>query len=184
MMKSILMALAFLLLAAVAHAQNTTVADVAAGYSGFYVVKGFTFYANGGSGSVALNASNWLGLVGDFGAYRAPSGVNNLTAETYTFGPRFSYRHLDRLVPFAQLLVGGLHSSVVTSAFTNASNSFAFAAGTGVDLGLDSGGRFAFRPQLDYFGVRAKGSTLSNVRFSAGIVFRIGKGRSESGGGR
>ena len=175
MKKSILMALAFLLLDGVAHAQNAPVADVAAGYSGFYVVKGFTFYANGGSGSVALNASNWLGLVGDFGAYRAPSGVNNLTAETYTFGPRFSYRHLDRLAPFAQLLVGGLHSSIVNTGFTNASNSFAFAAGTGVDLGLDSGGRFAFRPQLDYFGVRAKGSTLSNVRFSVGIVLHIGK---------
>jgi hypothetical protein len=184
MKKPILMALAFLLLDGVAHAQNAPVADVAAGYSGFYVVKGFTLYANGGSGSVALNANRWLGFVGDFGAYRAPSGLNNLTAETYTFGPRFSYRHLDRLVPFAQLLVGGLHSSIVNTGFTNASNSFAFAAGTGVDLGLDSGGRFALRSQLDYFGVRAKGSTLSNVRFSAGIVFRIGKGRSESGGGR
>jgi hypothetical protein len=92
----------------VARAQDTPVAEVAAGYSGFYVVKGFTFYANGGSSSVSVNANHWLGLVGDVGAYRAPSGVNSLTAETYTFGPRFSYRHLDRLVPFAQVLVGGL----------------------------------------------------------------------------
>jgi len=175
MKRLILAPFAFSLLAAVAHAQDTPAADVAAGYSGFYVLKGFTVYTNGGSASVAFNANQWLGLVGDFGAYRAPSGLSNLTATTYVFGPRFSYRRLDRLVPFGQFLVGGLHSSVVTSAFTNASNSFAFAAGTGADLGLDRGGRFALRPQIDYFGVRAKGSTISNVRLSIGIVFRIGK---------
>jgi hypothetical protein len=177
MKRLILAPFAFSLLAVVAHAQDTPVAEVAAGYSGFYVLKGFTVYTNGGSASVALNANHCLGLVGDFGAYHAPSGLNNLTAATYAFGPRFSYRHLDRFVPFGQFLVGGLHSSVVTSAFTDASNSFAFAAGTGIDLGLDRGGRFALRPQIDYFGVHAKDSTISNVRLSLGFVFRIGKRR-------
>src|SRR5262249_16269619 len=108
-MKRLILALfAFSLLAAVSQAQDTPVAYVAAGYSGFYVLKGLTFYTNGGCAFVALNTNHWLGLVGDFGAYRAPSGLNNLTAATYTFGPRFSYRHVDRLVPFAQFLVGGL----------------------------------------------------------------------------
>jgi len=162
------------LLAVVSRAQDTPKAEVAAGYSVIYVVKGFTFFMHGGSGSVALNANSWLGLVGDFGAYHANPGVS-LTTETYTFGPRFSYRRWDRLTPFAKVLVGGLHASALTTGFTNASNALAFGAGGGADLGLDSGRRFALRPELEYFGFRANGNTTSNARFSVGIVFRIGR---------
>lgn len=175
MQKVMMTALAFLALATVACAQETPVAEVATGYSVIYVVKGFTYFMNGGSGSVAVNANDWLGVVGDFGAYHAPSGVNSLMAETYTFGPRFSYRHWDRLVPFGQVLVGGLHSSVATTAFTGRSNAFAFGAGGGADFVLDRAERFAVRPQLEYLGFRANGSTVGNFRLSIGIAFRIGK---------
>jgi hypothetical protein len=174
MTRLLLSALAFLLLQFPSHAQETPKADVAVGYSFLWIGKGFTFFMNGGSGSVALNVNNWLGVVGDFGAYHASPGVS-LTAETYTFGPRFSYRKWDRLVPFAQVLVGGQHASAVTTGFTDASNAFAFGAGGGADIGLDSGGGFALRPQLEYFGFHANGNTTGTVRFSAGIVFRIGR---------
>ena len=174
MRKFMVAALAFSVLATVAHAQDTPVAEVAAGYSLLWVPQGYTFTMNGGSGSVALNVNNWLGVVGDFGAYHASPGVS-LTAETYTFGPRFSYRQWDRFTPFAQLLVGGQHASAVTTGFTGASNAFAFAAGAGADFGLDRGGRFALRPQLEYFGFRANGNTTGTVRLSVGIVVRIGK---------
>jgi hypothetical protein len=174
MKKLMMAALVCTFWATVGRAQDTPKADVAAGFSSVYVVKGFTFFMNGGSASVALNVNNSLGVVGDFGTYHANPGVS-LTTETYTVGPRFSYRRLGRLVPFAQVLAGGLHASALTTGFTNASNTFAFAAGAGADLGLDSGERFALRPQVEYFGFRAKGSTTSNVRISFGIVFRIGK---------
>jgi len=170
----LLSALAFLLLPFPSHAQDTPKVDVAAGYSFLWIGQGFTFFMNGGSGSVVLNVNDWLGAVGDFGVYHAHPGVG-LTAETYTFGPRFSYRKWDGLVPFAQVLVGGQHASAVTTGFTNASNAFAFGAGAGADIGLDSGGGFALRPQLEYFGFRANGNTTGTVRFSADIVFRIGK---------
>jgi hypothetical protein len=65
---------------------------------------------NGGSGSVALNFNNWLGAVGDFGVYDGSPGAVGLTAESYTLGPRFSYRKSDRFIPFAQVLVGGQHT--------------------------------------------------------------------------
>jgi hypothetical protein len=174
MKKRMMVALVILLWATIACAQETPKADVATGYSVLYVLKGFTYFMNGGSGSIALHANDWFGVVGDFGAYHAQPGVN-LTTETYTFGPRFSYRRLDRLVPFAQILAGGLHASTQTTGFTSASNAFAFATGGGADIGLDNGGRFALRPQLEYFGFRAKGNTTGNVRFSLGIVIRIGK---------
>lgn len=175
MKKLILAALAFSLLATVAQAQDTPVADVAAGYSVVYVGKGFTYFMNGGSSSLAVNLKNWLGVVGDFGAYHAPSGVSSLNAETYLFGPRFSYRHLGRFTPFAQVVLGGVHSAPVTTAFTGASNALAFGAGGGTDIGLDRGGRFALRPQLEYLGFRANGSTIGNFRLSVGIVLRLGK---------
>jgi hypothetical protein len=163
-------------LTTVAYAQETPVADVAVGYGLIEVPQGYTFMMNGGSGAVAVNVNNWLGIVGDFGAYHAHPGVS-LTAETYTFGPRFSYRQWDRFIPFAQLLLGGQHASAVTTGFTDASNAFTIGAGAGFDIGLDSRGRFALRPQLEYFGFRAKGTTTTTARLSIGIVCRIGKKR-------
>jgi outer membrane immunogenic protein len=170
----LLSALAFLILPFPSRAQDTPKADIAAGYSFLWIGQGFTFFMNGGSGSVALNLNNCLGAVGDFGAYRADPGVS-LTAETYTFGPRFSYRKWERLTPFAQVLVGGQHTSAATTGFTNASNAFAFGAGGGTDIGLDHAGKFALRPQLEYFGFRANGNTTGTVRFALGVVFRIGR---------
>lgn len=89
-----------------------------------------------------------------------------MDAGTYTFGPRVSYRHWGRFTPFSQVLLGGVRY---------ANNAFAFGAGGGADIGLDSGGRFALRPQVEYFGFRANGSTTSTVRFGVGLVLRIGK---------
>jgi hypothetical protein len=166
-MKNMMMAaLALALLATVAHAQDAPVADVAAGYSVIKVVKGFHATAYGGSGSVALNVSHWLGAVGDFGLYHASPFGPGVDAGTYTFGPRVSYRHWGKFTPFAQVLLGGVRY---------ANNGFSFGSGGGADLGLDRGGRFALRPQVEYFGFRANGSTTNTVRVSVGMVFRIGK---------
>lgn len=175
MKKLMLAAVIWAVFVTVARAQETPVADVAAGYSALYVVKGLTYYMNGGSASVAVNVNNWLGAVGDFGSYHAPSGLNNFTAETYVFGPRFSYRGWERLTPFGQVLVGGVHASQRSTQFTGVSNAFAFGAGMGVDLGLDRGGRYGVRPQAEYLGFHANGNTLTSVRFSLGLVVRLGK---------
>jgi hypothetical protein len=165
-MKNLMTAALVTFLATVARAQDTPVADVAAGFSAIQVVKGFSVTAYGGSGSVALNFNNWLGGVGDFGLYHASPFGPGLSAGTYTFGPRISYRHWGRFTPFAQALAGGVRY---------ANNGFAFGAGGGADIGLDSSGRFALRPQMEYFGFRANGSTINTVRAGIGIVIRIGK---------
>jgi hypothetical protein len=175
MKKLTLAAFIFSVLTIVAHAQVTPVADVAGGYSFIGVVKGYSLMANGASGSLSLNVNNWLGAVGDFGLYHASPGGPGLLAETYTFGPRFSYRRLERLIPFGQLLIGGGHASQPLGGFTGVSNAFAFGAGGGADIGLDSGGRFALRPQVEYLGFRGNGITTGTVRVSAGIVFRFGR---------
>lgn len=164
MKKRMMAALGLTLLATVARAQDTPAADVAVGYSALQVVHGLTVH--GGGGSVALNANKWLGAVGDFALYHAGPIGPGVAAGTYTFGPRFSYRHWDKFTPFAQVLVGGVRY---------ANNGFVLGAGGGTDIGLDRGGKFALRPQVEYFGFRANGSTTNTVRLSIGIVFRIGK---------
>lgn len=156
------------------QAQETPVADVAAGYSLLLVTHGFTLTSMGGSGSVALNVTNWLGAVGDFGGYTVTSGsLTGFNTQTYTFGPRFSYRRLPRLVPFGQVLFGGYHATSAQPGFTGATNSFAVSAGGGADFGLNESGEFALRPQLEYFGFRGNGNTTGAIRFSIGVVFRI-----------
>ena len=172
MKKLVLAAVVFAFLPQLCRAQDTPKADLAAGYSLLEVLKGFTIGMHGGSGSVAWNVNNWLGAVGDFGAYH--HGPLDLTVGTYTFGPRFSYRKSDRFIPFAQVLFGGQHASAVSGGFTGL-NAFTFASGAGADIGLGSGASVALRPQMEYFGFRANGSTTNTARLSIGIVFHIGK---------
>lgn len=40
---------------------------------------------------------------------------------------------------------------------------------------LDHAGRFALRPQVEYFGFRANGATYNTVHVCVGLVFRIGR---------
>lgn len=159
-------ALALTILGSVARAQETPVVDIAGGYSVVEVVKGFSQTGYGGSGSVAVNVNQWLGAVGDFGLYHASPFGPGVDAGTYTFGPRFSYRHWGRVTPFGQILLGGVRYS---------GNGIVFGSGGGADIALDSGGRFALRPQVEYFGFRANGGNTGTVRVGVGIVIRIGK---------
>ena len=164
MKKRTIAILGLTLLATAARAQDTPVADVAAGYSVIEAPSsGLT--SHGGSSSLALNVNHWLGAVGDFGLYSSPLG-SGLAAGTYTFGPRFSYRHWGKFTPFAQVLLGGVRY---------ANNGLVWGAGGGTDIGLDGRGRFALRPQVEYVGFRANGSTTNTVRVSVGLVFRFGK---------
>jgi hypothetical protein len=165
--------LCFRLFAAVSPAQETPRAEVSVGYSVVEVLEGYTFRMDGASSSVAWNANNWLGFVADWGIYHGSPGVS-LTTNTYTFGPRFSYRHWNRFVPFAQVLAGGAHASAITSGFTDSSNAFAPAAGAGADIVLDRRAKFALRPQMEYFAFHGNGGFTNNARMSLGLVFRFG----------
>jgi len=173
MMKPAWVAIVFCLVATLSHAQDTPQVDVAVEYSPLYILKGYTIWMNGASGSGAFNVNNWFGAAGDFGVYHGyPS--ESLTGETYMAGPRFSYRKLDRLVPFAQALFGGSHFSASSGGITGGGNEFAFALGGGVDIALGSRKKLALRLEGNYFGIRSSGSTTDSARLSVGIVYRIG----------
>jgi outer membrane immunogenic protein len=169
-------ATAVLLFATVSRAQGTPAAEVAVGYSHFQIIKGLTIAMDGGSGSAAFNANDWFGVVGDLGVYRNEPCCVDLTATTYMFGPRFSYRKSDRVVPFGQAIFGGSNFSTTFNGVSGSGgNHFAFGIGGGFDVVLGRSGKVVLRTQGEYFGVRVNGSVLSNVRLSLGIVFRIGK---------
>ena len=164
---------AIVFLGAFSQAQNTPLADVAVEYSPLYILKGYTIWMNGGSGSFAFNANDWFGVAGDVGGYLGHI-PQSLTGETYSFGPRFSYRKLDRVVPFAQALFGGSHFSESSGGITGGGTQFTFALGGGADIGLGSSRKYALRLESDYFGIRSSGSTTPALRLGVGIVYRIG----------
>ncbi|MGB7549831.1 MAG: hypothetical protein WBM14_18995 [Terracidiphilus sp.] len=159
-------------------------------------------WMNGGSTSIAFNVNRYLGLVGDFGlytnsevkftgGYTGTVDVNNsnVAALTYLFGPRLSYRKYDRIVPFAQVLFGGVHANLVTLAGCTVNctllptqSSFAMTAGGGLDLRVHR--HFAIRIiQAEYLMTRFTSYTTgaagmqNDMRLSSGIVFRFGGNR-------
>lgn len=157
------------------QAQQTPMSDVSAGYSYFRAGGSNGVNLNGFDTSAAYNANDWFGLAGDLGVYHgSPSGVG-VTAYTYTFGPRFSYRKSERVVPFAQALFGGSHLSASFGGASGSTNAFAYSFGGGADVALSSSGKVALRPEVEYFGLRSNGGTSNCVRLSVGIVFHIGQ---------
>lgn len=80
---------------------------------------------NGGSVAASFNLNDWLGVVSDLSVYDASSGIPGLVGETYTFGPRFSYRKWNRLHPFTLAVIGGGHANSTNGGFLGARNAFA-----------------------------------------------------------
>jgi hypothetical protein len=124
---------------------------------------------NGWNASATANVNKWFGVTGDFsGSYKSIGG-ETLSAHTYTFGPVLKSRQNDRLEPFVHTLFGGFHSAVAGAS----TNGFAMMTGGGVDAKVSD--RLAVRlGQVDWVYLHAEGTSLkSNVRLSAGVVFRF-----------
>ncbi len=144
----------------------------------------------GGTGSFALNANKWFGIVGEFGAYSfrrniytLPTGatqevLTNIkgTQQTYLFGPRLNWRRFDHFVPFAEALFGGAHGSAELTG-DNPQSAFAMAIGGGIDVVLTKDFTWRFM-EADYLMTSYNGSQLStsarqnNFRIGSGLVVR------------
>jgi hypothetical protein len=142
MRKLILFCGLFLALPVPAIAQDNPQVEVYGGFSHVQLnVGGFGFGFNGASGSISINPSKWWGLVGDFGGYHTSSFGTNSTAITYLGGPKFSYRKMDRITPFAQALFGGMHLTQRVGGICNGGSAcsispLAMALGGGLDVNL------------------------------------------------
>jgi outer membrane immunogenic protein len=168
---------------AIAQENTTPVFEVGANYSliRYNSAQGLReFTENGGSGYFEYNLNHVVGLVGDLGGYT--NGTNNFKTFTYLFGPRFNMRR-SRYVPYVQFLFGGVNAWANSTAggpiVSTTQNGFATAAGGGLDVNLTR--RIALKPiQLEYLMTQLPtlgtnlNSIQNNLRYSAGIVVRLG----------
>ena len=127
----------FLLAGLPAVAQEGSSKDVSIEYSYLRAnpsTTGFpSFNSNGGSASFAYNPRSSYGFVGEFSGYHVGDIGNasvNTDVFTYMAGPQIYFHHYSRFTPFVQDLFGVAH----TNAFGTTHNSFAMAAGAGVDV--------------------------------------------------
>jgi hypothetical protein len=164
---------------------STPVAEVGMNFSTTAVYPGGgtpSFTATGGSGSFVYNINKTFGAVADLGGYHNGSDGNlSPTTFSYLFGPRLSLRK-KKVTPYVQALFGGVR---VTSNFVDpntgasaAQNAFAAAFGGGMDVRVSD--HVYLKPfQVEYMMTRvpnlwSSNNMQNNLRYSAGIVFRIG----------
>ena len=147
-------------------------------------IGGMTMH--GGDANVGINFrdTGW-GFVLDFAGGRggreiAPGVDEHGNLFSYLFGPRYSWRRYERIVPFVQTLFGGARADEDVTGLTGAGtqNSFAWTAGGGFDWIATP--RIGWRIlQAEYMMTRFDGPSLSretqnNIRLMSGIVFRLG----------
>jgi hypothetical protein len=173
--------MAGLLGSAAASAQEVTTPqfEIGANYSWLHVnapSNSYTRTGNGGSGYIEYNVSKTVGLVADFGGYaNTRTGIDDRLL-TYMFGPRFNWRHA-KLTPYAQFLFGAAYLWNGAN-YNNTQNSFATAAGGGLDWQVSN--HIAIKPiQVEYVMTQIDnkdgfGSHQNDIRYSAGVVFRVG----------
>jgi outer membrane immunogenic protein len=140
----------------------------------------FSMY--GGGGWLGYNFISSLAVVGDVSSeHTSKIGGNpaGLTLTSFILGPRYSWHHANRLVPFAQFLVGGAHASggvtSGTNGLTGSENAFAMTFGGGVDILLRS--RVTLRAvQVEYYLTGFSNGSKNNqnsIRIGTGIVFNL-----------
>ena len=137
--------------------------------------------AQGWNASVAVNANRWFGVVADFSGLtsktREQDFEERIRANTYLFGPQFSYRGNKIATPFARVLLGASSLNArATDLSQNAESSdtgFSYGVGGGLDIRVSK--RIAIRVvQADYIHTRFFGEGQHNGRLSFGVVFRLG----------
>jgi hypothetical protein len=159
--------------------------------------------AIGWHASVTGNGNSWIGAVFDFSGVFSnpritlggltPVATVNTSTFNYLFGPRFTYRHMNHITPFAEALFGPSQFRFTSSdlGITNviSATAFATALGGGVDVPLNH--TIALRViHADYILTRfrelgidtttglptfnGQRRTQNNLRASAGVVFHFG----------
>jgi opacity protein-like surface antigen len=168
--------ISFLILASclLAVAQETTKAEVFAGYQWTSVDFGSGVSRqnfNGFNGAVTGYFNKNVGITADFsGNYKTIEGVS-AKVYTYTFGPTFRVP-MDKATPFFHALFGGAHASANFEGSGGSSSGFAYAIGGGLDVNASK--NVAIRiGQFDFLGTRIESTNQKNFRYSGGIVFKF-----------
>jgi outer membrane protein with beta-barrel domain len=159
--------------------------DVSVGYSyirAYPSTTGFPdFNVNGGTASLAYNPRSWFGFAGEFGDYHVGqigSASVDTNLMTYMFGPQSYFHHFGHFTPFVQGLFGGAHSNGAGFGIPGTRDSFAMAAGGGVDIPFKSHVSLRLGPVdyllTDFPEVPGGGrKAQNNMRVSGGVRWRF-----------
>ncbi len=196
--------LVVLCVAAFTAAQETPKVEVFAGYSLFHFDDNglenaintafpgccdYTKIMHGWEASAQFNLNHTFGIVADFsGHYGTPISIvggNSVDGSIYNvlFGPQVNLRgkrmsgYVHTLLGFQRARIQAIPAPVNSPDFTN--NAFEWAIGGGFDVNVTK--TVAIRlGQLDYllstqdFGLPTSVAHQNNLRYSAGVVFRLG----------
>lgn len=155
-----------------AQAQETPGWELSGGYSNLWVhFNGSSFRLNGGNLTLEQNVNSWFGGRFEFNAFHGPEAGMNVSAYSLTYGPVFSYRRWDRVVPFAHVQVGAIHGTQGYLGISQDAFKFDLAGGGGADFLINR--RIAVRAQADYLLTRFLGLNQNNMQTSVGLVYRF-----------
>jgi opacity protein-like surface antigen len=131
--------------------------------------------AQGWNASLAVNPNGWFGVVSDFSGLTQSEPEGRVRANTYLFGPQFSYRGNRRLTPFVRFLFGAtsINARATDQSVSISDTRFSHAAGGGLDIRINK--VLSIRAiQADYVHTSFFEEGQSNGRLSFGIVLRFG----------
>ena len=173
-MKRVMLLLpAVLIFCVTAQAQDVPRVEIAGGYSFLDAnVNGSSFHLNGGFGSATENLNSWIGGRLEVNAFSGSAFGTSVSAQTFTYGPVFSYRRSERFTPYAHFQLGAIHASQGYLGISTSASKFAMVGGGGVDYNINP--RVAIRVQADYLMSRFLNLRQDNIQFSTGLVFRFG----------
>jgi len=164
-----------LVLSCMAVAQDNPKAEIFGGYQYTRVNPGNGINGinlNGWNAAVSGYFTKYIGISADFsGIYGSPFGVST-HVYPYMFGPVVRIPNSSKIQPFVHALFGAAHINASAVGLSGSDNSFAWAAGGGLDVNVNH--RFAVRlGQFDFLQTRFVDDTQNNFRYSAGIVIKF-----------
>lgn len=176
-MRKLLVLLPFLIIPISAWAQETPKVEIFGGYSGMWAnanSSATNFYLNGVNISAQENLNSWFGGVLDFSTHFGTANGFKTNTQLVSYGPVFSYRKAKTVVPFAHAMVGVERGGTNYLNISQPEERLAVLAGGGLDLKVRP--NIALRiAQVDYVYSGFSNTRQDNLRFSAGVVFYLGK---------
>ena len=184
MKKLVLVAVLLLGFSVMALAQDVPKVELFGGYSFMKCDAG------AGNTDVSCNLNGWdisanfvgnkyLGILVDLSGYYGQATDQSrgfgpdVKFHSFLFGPKFSIRS-GKVTPFMQGLFGVAHINADLGTTTTSENEFAMAFGGGLDVHLND--TIDIRPaQLEYLASKSDSDFLNHFRYTAGIVFKLGK---------
>jgi hypothetical protein len=165
---------AVLLFSMTARAQETPAWEISGGYTYLKAdLGGSSFNLNGATTSATQNVNSWFGGKFEVSAYHGNESGATVSAQTFTYGPVFSFRRFRAITPNAHFQLGAIHASTGYLGISQSAIKFAMVGGGGVDVQISR--MASVRLQADYMLSRFLSLNQNNLQGTVGLVFRFGK---------